>query len=185
MNHEGNIDESWLIKKIKEGEEFAFESVFKCYYKKLYLYALKYVKDSQTAEGVVLRVLERLWEKREQISIDQSLSSYLFQSVYHESLDHLKSFSHRQKPTEFQYLEDNCPPDSDFLARYYAEELEERIKQGIKQLPAKCREIFYMSRYKGLSHKEIAEKLNISFHTVKHQIGIALEKLSELLDNEE
>ncbi|MFP4622223.1 MAG: RNA polymerase sigma-70 factor [Bacteroidales bacterium] len=185
MAHDGNIDESWLIERIREGEEFAFESVFKCYYTRLYLYALKYVKDSQTAEGVVLRVLERLWEKREQISIDQSLSSYLFQSVYHESLDHLKSFSHRQKPTEHQYLEDNSTPDDNFLAQFYADELEGRIKQGIKQLPAKCRDIFYMSRYKGLSHKEIAEKLNISFHTVKHQIGIALEKLREMLDAEE
>jgi len=185
MNKDKNIDESWLIEKIKKGEEFALESVFKCYYKRLYLYALKFVKDSQTAEGIVLRVFERFWEKREQISIEQSLSSYLFQSVHHESLDYLKSFSFRQKPTEYQYLEDHSTPDGDFLTRFYAEELEEKIKQGIKQLPAKCRDIFYMSRYKNLSHKEIAEKMNISVHTVKNQITIALEKLSELLESEE
>ena len=184
MNKDKNIDESWLIEKIKEGEEFALESIFKCYYKRLYLYALKYVKDNQTAEGVVLRVLERLWEKREQITIEQSLSSYLFQSVHNESLDYLKSFHHRQKPSDYQYIVDNGTPDYDFLERFYADELEKKIKQGIKRLPAKCRDIFYMSRYEDLSHKEIAEKMNISVHTVKNQITIALEKLSAMLDSE-
>ena len=186
MNNDNNINESFLIEKIRQGEEFAFEYIFKCYYNRLCLFAQKYVKDSQTAEGVVLRIFERVWEKREQISISQSFSSYLFQSVYHECLNHLNSFSHRQKPTHsiYQYLEDHRGPDYHFLSRFYAQELEEKIKHGIHNLPEKCRDIFYMSRYEDLSHKEIAEKLDISVRTVENQIGIALEKLRKVLKNE-
>ena len=186
MNNGKNIDESFLIEGIRQGEEFAFEYIFKCYYRRLCLFAQKYVHDSHTAESIVLRIFERLWEKREEITISQSLSSYLFQSVYHECLNHLNSFSHRQKPTDsiYQYLEDHRGPDYHFLSRFYAKELEEKIRQGVRSLPAKCRDIFYMSRYEDLSHKEIAEKLNISVRTVENHIGIALEKLRKVLKEE-
>ena len=186
MNNGKNIDESFLIEEIRQGEEFAFEYVFKCYYRRLCLFSQKYVNDFHTAESIVLRVFGRLWEKREEISITQSLSAYLFQSVYHECLNHLNSFSQRQKPTDsiYQYLEDHRGPDYHFLSRFYAKELEEKIRAGIKNLPNRCRDIFYMSRYEDLSHKEIAEKLDISVRTVENQIGIALEKLREMLKKE-
>ncbi len=183
MAHERDIDESWLIDRIREGMEFAFEHVFRCYYKRLCLFAQKYVSDSQTAESIVLLVFERLWEKREEITISQSLSSYLFRSVYNECLNHLNSFSHRQKPTEdiYQYLSDHRAHESSFLSQFYADELDEKIKQCIKGLPRKCREIFYLSRYKGLSHEEIARKLNLSVRTVENHIGNALKKLRKML----
>ncbi|WP_118195499.1 sigma factor-like helix-turn-helix DNA-binding protein [Albibacterium indicum] len=38
-----------------------------------------------------------------------------------------------------------------------------------------------MSRFKQLSHKEIAAELNISVKTVENQIGIALKRLKILL----
>ena len=183
MNNDKNIDESCLIEGISQGQKFAFEYLFNCYYKRLCLIAQKYVKDSQTAEGIVLVIFERLWEKREQIFISQSLSSYLFQSVHHECLNHLNSFSHRQKPTTsiYQHQEDCRDPDHHFLSQLYAIELEEKIREGINNLPDRCREIFLMSRYEDLSNIDIAEKLDLSLCTVKNQIAIALKKLKKVL----
>lgn len=187
MNNDKNIDESLLIEGIREGEEFAFEYVFKLYYRRLCLFAQKYVRDSQTAEEVVSRVFKKLWEKRKTIHINESLASYLFQSVYHESLNHLNSFSQRQKPTDSVHsdLKDHRGTETSFLYRLYADELEEKIQQGINNLPSRCRDIFYMSRYKELSHKEIAKKLGLSVRTVENQIAIALEKLREMLKKEQ
>ena len=53
-------DESLLIEGIKSGEEYAFNWIFKQYYKRLCLYSQKYVCDSQTSEEIVCRVIERL-----------------------------------------------------------------------------------------------------------------------------
>jgi RNA polymerase sigma-70 factor (ECF subfamily) len=181
------INEHILIEGIKAGKEFAFEYVFKQYYKKLCLFALKYVRDNQTAEEIVSRVFKNLWEKRKTISINQNLSSYLFKAVYNESMNYLNSFSRRQQPTDsiYQHIENHIEAESGFLSKLYAEDLEKKIKKGIHELPEKCRDIFYMSRYESLSHKEIAERLNISVKTVENQIGIALEKLRETLQSEE
>ena len=62
-----------------------------------------------------------------------------------------------------------------------AQELEGQINSAIEALPAKCREIFLLSRKENLSIKEIAERLNISVNTVQSQISIALTKLRNLL----
>ena len=53
----------------------------------------------------------------------------------------------------------------------------EKLKEEIDLLPPKCREIFVLSKFKGLKYKEISTKLNISIKTVENQIGIAFTKL--------
>ena len=56
-------------------------------------------------------------------------------------------------------------------------EIQEKLHLLIEQLPKKCRQIFIMSRTYEMSHKEIAEILDISAKTVENQIGIALKFL--------
>ena len=60
---------------------------------------------------------------------------------------------------------------------YIASELQEKIKNAIDLLPEKCREIFIMSRMRGLKNEEIATELNLSKRTVETQISNALKVL--------
>ena len=62
-------------------------------------------------------------------------------------------------------------------------EIDTIIQKAIYSLPARCREIFVLSRFKGLKHSEIASLLNISTHTIESQIAIALRKLKVELSN--
>ena len=55
------------------------------------------------------------------------------------------------------------------------------INQAIDHLPYKCREIFILNRFEGLSYKEITEVLNISINTVKTQMARALSSLRKAL----
>lgn len=66
----------------------------------------------------------------------------------------------------------------EFDSRTFNEDnLEHLIQDAINSLPERCREIFIMSKIKGLKYSEIAEELNISTSTVDNQMGIALKKL--------
>ena len=62
--------------------------------------------------------------------------------------------------------------------------LKKKIQYAIDQLPEKCRNIFVLSRYGGLTYAEIAEDLEISVKTVENQMSIALKKLKESLSEE-
>ncbi|MNI91450.1 RNA polymerase sigma factor [compost metagenome] len=57
------------------------------------------------------------------------------------------------------------------------------ITSEIAKLPAKMREVFELSRLEDLSHREIAERLNISESTVKKQVQNALKILKARLSH--
>jgi len=59
--------------------------------------------------------------------------------------------------------------------------IKELIAQALEQLSPRQREIFELSRNRGLSHKEIAEQLGLSVYTVQDHIKNALEKIRAYL----
>ena len=69
----------------------------------------------------------------------------------------------------------------DVSAELESMELEDRIRASISTLPGRCREIFELSRYDGLSYGEIARQLDISVKTVENQMTKALKILREQL----
>ena len=69
------------------------------------------------------------------------------------------------------------PVEEDILSR----ENEIRLQQAVDQLPPRQKQIFTLSRHKGLKHEEIADKLQISRHTVKTHLVQALKTLRSVL----
>lgn len=57
------------------------------------------------------------------------------------------------------------------------------IKQGVEHLKADLREIIILHYFNGFSLKEIAEKMNMSYPTVKRKHKEALQKLRIYLDS--
>ncbi|MGV6473174.1 RNA polymerase sigma factor [Azotobacter vinelandii] len=58
----------------------------------------------------------------------------------------------------------------------------ERLLEIIDNLPPRCREIFILCRVEGLSHAQIAERLNISKSTVVSQMVKALARLEQAME---
>ena len=54
--------------------------------------------------------------------------------------------------------------------KFYFNELNKKVKSLLNELTPRQKEIFYLSREKGLTHDEIAKELNISLNTVKKHI---------------
>ena len=54
------------------------------------------------------------------------------------------------------------------------------ISKIVANLPEKRREVFMLSRFRHLTHKEIAAKLNISVKTVENHINLTLKELRKV-----
>jgi RNA polymerase sigma-70 factor (ECF subfamily) len=52
--------------------------------------------------------------------------------------------------------------------------INDNILNVLNRLPPRCREVFILHRFKGFSHKQIAERLNISTKTVENHMVNAL-----------
>ena len=57
------------------------------------------------------------------------------------------------------------------------EEILEKIREVLDELPEKCREIFILACVEGLKYREVAERLDVSVNTVKTQVKSAYAKL--------
>jgi RNA polymerase sigma-70 factor, ECF subfamily len=174
-----NSSDIHIFQQIKNGNVAAFNILFNSYYTKLCFFCSRYLVDMDLSCSLVQQVFVDLWVKREKLSIEYSIKSYLFQTVKNRAVDHL-----RQSKKNIQISDVSSEwtqiPFQDIIEEA---ELNDRINKSINQLPEKCREIFLKSRFESLKYSEIAEKLNISVKTVEMQIGIALKKLREELAN--
>ena len=177
--------EKELIESIKKGNSKSFELVFKTWYKRLCTFAFDYTRQLETAEDIVKDFFVAFWNNREKLEIKSSLPGYLFSSVRNACINYLLRNKERNKTISIEEvnwieIKINEPLSNDYpIGNLLAKELEEQIFNIIEKLPEGCREIFKLSRINDLSHKNIAEQLNISENTVKVQIYRALKFLKE------
>lgn len=172
-------EENLLFEKVKKGDIKVFEALFHHFYGFLCEYASKILYDRDAAEEIVQDLFVEIWEKREKLSIETSLKSYLFQSVKNRCLNVIQHQKIKTKYAE-KLISDTDPSVS--VDEVYVEfDLAEKIEAAIRSLPEKRREIFRLSREEGLKYREIAEKLNVSVKTVETQMSLAIKTLREKL----
>jgi RNA polymerase sigma-70 factor (ECF subfamily) len=165
--------EKELVKKLKEGDSFAFEVLFYKYRNKVKGFAKKMVPSQIDPEETVQEVFIKLWLKKEMIDPEKDFQSYLFSIAKNLILDHLKSAVNRKLYFVDEHFQQDILSDEN-LDGTVPVDFEEQILSLIEQIPERRREIFRLSRFEGMTYKQIAERLNISENTVDSQIRNAL-----------
>jgi len=180
------VTELETISRLKNGDRDVFEILFHDNYRNLVLYAKKFVIDTEISRDLVQDVFIYMWDKREKLNINRSLSSYLFRAVHNGCINHLKRESTKESYIRNFLLNINegvysTKASDDAHEVVVHKDLSERIELIVAELPEQCRNIFRMSRFKGLKNKEIADIYAISPRTVETQIYRALKVLKENL----
>jgi RNA polymerase sigma-70 factor (ECF subfamily) len=165
--------EKELVKKLKEGDSFAFEVLFYKYRNKVKGFAVKIVPAQIDPEEIVQEVFVKLWLKKEAVDPGKDFQSYLFSIAKHLVLDHLKSAVNRKLYFVGEHFQQDLLIEEG-QENALQEDAEEKLQRLIDEIPERRREIFRLSRFEGLSYKQIAERLNISENTVDSQIRNAL-----------
>lgn len=167
-------DDQLLISSIRNGNEESFALLFKKYYPMLCAYGSRFV-ELEDAEECVQDALLWLWENREVLVIQSSLSNYLFAIVHHRAISRIRQLEAKSRAETYFYEEmQDLITNVDF---YCLHELSRRIRQALDNLPPAYREAFVMHRFKNMTYKEIASLLNVSPKTVDYRIQQALKLL--------
>lgn len=179
MDTRNHAEELFLFEEMKRGKEYAFDFFFNYYYAGLCVYVQKiFSLPVEEARDIVQDVFVKFWNDREKLTIHYSIRSYLFVSVKNKCLDLLKKKSSLIKVQEISTEHDSA--DESFEIFVFSE-LENLFNSSLTKLPERCREVFELSRLKGMKNREIAAQLNISEKTVENQITKALHVLREEL----
>jgi RNA polymerase sigma-70 factor, ECF subfamily len=172
-----------LFKRIIEGDEKAFEQVFKTHFKSMCFNARLLGLSHEESKEVAQQTFYKLWEIRETLKPQGPLENYLYKSLQNNCFDFLRSRKRR-----FNHLSDKFSEGyfSDIHDDYIHEkieynDIERKFRQALEQFPTQMKEVFVMSRIEGLKYKEIADKMGISVKTVETQVSRALSRLREEL----
>lgn len=166
-------NDQYILKQLRKGDIKVFESLFHSFHPGMLLYSISILKNRSLAEEVVQDVFYNIWKNRNEFLIKTSWHSYLYKSVYNNSLMVL-----RKKDRSMRLEEDtlkNIPGNGiDPSEEIDFNVLNSAVKKTLEEMPERTRNIFSMSRNEGMKYKEIAKQLNISIKTVEANMGKAL-----------
>lgn len=167
-------NDSQLVALLKRGNIGAFNQLYWKYHKAVYCNSLKLTKDANAAEDIVQEVFIRLWQKRETIESDKSISGWLFIVSYGKSVNWFKRKVLETKAQQKLLLLD---PEEETPEVYNLQI--EVLEKAMNQLSPQKRKVFELCKLHGKSYEEAAAELNISRHTVKEYISLALSAIKE------
>lgn len=165
---------------LKAGNRQAFESIYRYFYKGLCAFGAQYVSLHESEE-IVQDTMMWLWEHREEIDESLSLKSLLFTIVKNKALNCITRNETKQRI--LQELAQEHSEEFDTPDFYLTNELFRKYREALGKLTPEVQLTFKLHRHQHLTHKEIAERLNVSPQTVNYRIGQALKLLrTELKD---
>ncbi len=134
------------------------------------------IHDWDLSQEVVHAVFVKIWESREQLSIQSSVKSYLFQAVKNRSIDTLRKMGSENKLKE-EVLSRTKEDHQETIIEDEQIILRHLIKQAVQQLKPRMKQIFELHKFEGLTYQEIADYLQISKRTVEDNMARALKIL--------
>lgn len=171
-----------LPARVKEGPDEAFASLLESHRGALIRFAAGIVPDVEDAKDIVQEALLRAWAARSRWMAKGSAGTYLYRVTRNLALNARRNRTVRDdlllkwrgdapRPTAI-------PGPSEKLAH---QTLERAVEAAVRALPTRRREVFVLVRFHGLSHREVADTLEISPQTVANQMRAALASLREAL----
>lgn len=154
-----------------------FKELFFKQYQILFNTAYRILADEAAADDVTQDVFVKLWTNRKTLIIEKSIGAYLKRAVINTSFNYLEK---RKRDIPLN-LKNHEKEENHTAQSIIASDLPDHINKAVANLPPKCRVIFSLSRFEGLSNQEIADELKLSKRTVENQLGNALTKLRQQL----
>ncbi len=147
----------------QEGEEAAFDQLFREYFAPLTYFACRLVADTKIAEDIVQDCFVLLWERRRRMRHIKAVKSYLYKTVRNQSLKYLE----RQKRQPG--LQTDSSADPGIEKALIAAETARELYQVISKLSPALQQVVRLYYLEERSNKEIAALLNIEPDSVTRQ----------------
>lgn len=172
-----------FIKKLKHGDEKAFEMLVNNYQQKIYSLAFSSLGNKEDALDIVQEVFIKIYRGISMFNGDSALSTWIFRITKNTCYDFLRKKRKNIDEEIPDDLADDMPLPEDIAEQKFERET---VKTCLDKLPPKYKMVLLLREYQDLSYSEIAKILDISEGTVKSRISRAREYLlNEIIKNGE
>jgi RNA polymerase sigma-70 factor (ECF subfamily) len=171
-----------LVEVAVRQDRAAYSELFAYYAPRVKARLMRLGADNSLAEEIAQDVMVTVWRKAGLFDRAQaSVSTWIFRIARNRRIDVFRRTKRPQlDPEEEMILPAGVEaPD----AAVEALETEARVRAAMKDLPEEQALLLRLAFYDGLSHREIAEKLDVPLGTVKSRIRLAFGKMKSRLDD--
>ncbi len=167
-----------LIEGVKKREPDKERQLYILLYENLFKVPLAYCVDKEEATGVFNYSVADIFKNLIDVEDEQSLLKWAYKILKNDCIDHVRKKAMYKK--KLLYVEADCLESyasNDAISNLNMDE----ILKCINQLNDTYRLCFVMYELDGMTHKEIANKLNIKVNTSKWYLAEAKKKLREMV----
>ncbi len=174
-----DIEDVELVGRIAERDTDALRELYGRYGKVVFGMAFRTLGDRQLAEDCTQEVFVRVWRDAGRYEPARArVSTWLVTIAHNNAVDIVRWQERRRtEPLDESWSPGESPDSAEIAA---ATEDGERIAAALAELPQPQLEVLSLAYFDGLSHAEIAERLDLPLGTVKGRIRLALGRLREV-----
>jgi len=178
----GDDTDAALFLSLQQGNQSALAVLYDRYSRLVYTIAFRVLNSGPEAEDLTQEVFLNLLQKQTYNPARSSLGRFLSTVTRNRAIDRVRARSNRQR-----ILQGMTSPEASVEAFSLPEEQasqgerSQRVREALKTLPEKQRDLLWLAYYHGFSQSEIAAHTNIPLGTVKSRIRQGLLQLKETL----
>lgn len=171
-----------MAAQLKRGESTAIEAMYDQYGRLAYGLAFRILTERGAAEDVVQDAFVSVWRNARSFDPSRgSLRNWLLSIVRNRAIDRLRG-SARSRSDQQLELADPVADVPDAWQTVAMDLERKQIREGFLELPDSQRQTLEMAYFGGLSHVEIANRLQVPLGTVKSRMRLGLEKMRTFLE---
>ncbi|HOV71988.1 MAG TPA: sigma-70 family RNA polymerase sigma factor [Dysgonamonadaceae bacterium] len=175
----GSIDHHWK-KFVENGDEASFEAIYNSHVDDLFAYGMSLGFQRQTCKDAIQDTFIKLFLSRNDLRYIENVTGYLFKSFKNRLIDLARK---NRSNDSIESIEDRFTIEVTVLDNIIESETRAIIKTRVglllNRLTTNQREAIYLKYVMGLSHKEIAEILNMREESARKLLYRAMEKLRQ------
>ncbi len=180
-------DERTLVERHRQGDEAAFDEIYREYEEMVFNLALRMSGNVADAEDITQEAFVRVHRYLGGFRGRSSLKTWIYRVAVNSAKNRLRGKARMlaaarfDSETELRRLPDRSPlPER----RAIGSDLVGRVREALVRLPLPYRQAVLLRDFQDMSYEEIAEVLGVRMGTVRSRIARGRERLRELLEAE-
>lgn len=178
-------DEADMVRRLSEGDTEALREIYDRYSPYLFALLVRMLGSTAEAEEVLQEVFLTLWRASQRFDPKRgTFRAWLYTMTRRRALDLLRARTSRphlgsEEDAASSPFPERCKETPEKEASDH--ERADAVKEALKQLPPKQREVLDLAYFRGLSQYEIAAHLGVPVGTIKSRVRDAMIRLRNAL----
>jgi RNA polymerase sigma-70 factor (ECF subfamily) len=188
MTQEDQADAE-LVDRVLRGEQAGYRILVERYQGKIFAVAFGILRNREDARDVTQEAFVKAYRNLPAFRRDSSFYTWLYRIAFNLAVDSKRKV-YRVRETAISEDEHEIPdealntgpaPVGNPDRHFQSQEIRDKVKFAISQLPTDQRTAIVLREVEGLSYKEIAESMGCAEGTVMSRLFYARKKLQEML----